>query len=166
MSDFVSKDLLPELWEEILQRHWSYLETEESIQKLEEKKKLEGKIPKQIRLKIYFKLNFLKFLSDCLKEFLCVVPHDRKFFLPETAYVLKKTILEMEEFTPFKAMAGFEAISQYANNLFTKPWRREFRTLKVSNSASEFIKDNFISFRFISFRLTQVIMCMKSYQIY
>lgn len=43
MSDFVPRDLLPDLWEEILRRHWSFLETEENIQKLEERKKLEGK---------------------------------------------------------------------------------------------------------------------------
>lgn len=27
---------------------------------------------------------------------------------------------------------GFEAISQYANNLFRKPWRKEFRCIKVN----------------------------------
>lgn len=43
MSDFVSKDVLPDLWEEILKRHWTFLETEESMHKLEERKKLEGK---------------------------------------------------------------------------------------------------------------------------
>lgn len=26
---------------------------------------------------------------------------------------------------------GFEAISQYANNLFRKPWRKEYRCIKV-----------------------------------
>lgn len=44
MSDFVPRDILPDLWEEILKRHWTYLETEESIQKIEERKKLEGNI--------------------------------------------------------------------------------------------------------------------------
>lgn len=38
MSDFVPGDL----WEEILSRHWTFLETEESPQKLEQRKKVEG----------------------------------------------------------------------------------------------------------------------------
>lgn len=61
-----------------------------------------------------------------------MVPHDRKFFLPETGHVLRRTVCELNEFTAQKAIVGFEAISQYANNLFTKRWRKEFRTLKVS----------------------------------
>lgn len=67
----------------------------------------------------------------CLKEFLCIVRHDRKFFLPETALVLKNSIRELNEFNAQKAIGAFESISQYANNLFTKPWRKEFRILKV-----------------------------------
>lgn len=109
MSDFMPRDLLPDLWEEILQRHWNYLDTEEGMQKLEERKKLEA----------------------CFKEFLSIVPHDRKFFLPETAHVLKKSIKEMDDFSAYKAMMGFESISQYANNLFTKPWRKEYRYIKM-----------------------------------
>ncbi|XP_017483556.1 PREDICTED: protein tamozhennic [Rhagoletis zephyria] len=109
MSDFMPRDMLPDLWEEILKRHWTYLETDGSIQKIEEGKKLE----------------------NCLKEFLCIVPHDRKFFLPETAHVLRKSIREMEEFNAYKAIIGFRSISHYANNLFTKPWRKEFRVLKM-----------------------------------
>lgn len=43
MSDFVTCDILRDLWGEILKCHWTFLETEESINKLEERKKLEGK---------------------------------------------------------------------------------------------------------------------------
>lgn len=43
MSDFVACDILRDLWAEILKRHWTFLETDESIDKLEERKKLEGK---------------------------------------------------------------------------------------------------------------------------
>ncbi|XP_017070264.1 protein tamozhennic [Drosophila eugracilis] len=109
MSDFVPRDLLPDLWEEILRRHWMFLETEESMQKLEERKQLEG----------------------CLKEFLCVVQHDRKFFLPETGLVLGRSVRELPDFSAQNAIVAFETISQYANNLFTKPWRKEYRTLKT-----------------------------------
>ncbi|XP_067629678.1 protein tamozhennic [Eurosta solidaginis] len=109
MSDLMPRDMLPDLWEEILKRHWTFLETDGSMQKIEEGKKLE----------------------NCLKEFLCIVPHDRKFFLPETSHVLRKSVREMDEFNAYKAIIGFRSISHYANNLFTKPWRKEFRVLKM-----------------------------------
>ncbi|KAM7342614.1 PUB and ZnF_RBZ domain-containing protein tamozhennic isoform 1-T2 [Cochliomyia hominivorax] len=109
MSDFVPRDILPELWDEILNRHWAYFFAEESMVKLEERKKLE----------------------DCLKEFLCIVQHDRKFFLPETARVLKNSIRDLENFNAQNAITAFESISQYANNLIAKPWRKEYRILKM-----------------------------------
>ncbi|EDW08997.2 uncharacterized protein Dmoj_GI19263, isoform B [Drosophila mojavensis] len=119
MSDFVPGDL----WEEILSRHWTFLETEESPQKLEQRKKVEA----------------------CLKECLSLVPHDRKFFLPETGHVLRRTVLELPNFTAQNGIVGFEAISQYANNLFTKPWRKEFRTLKTySGSYQHEVEANLI----------------------
>lgn len=57
MSDFMAQDILPKLWDEILKCHWTYFDTEESILKLEKRKKLEG---------IYNKLNF-HFLVYVLK---------------------------------------------------------------------------------------------------
>lgn len=69
--------------------------------------------------------------AGCLKEFLCVVRHDRKFFLPETGRVLRRSVRDLEDFTAQNAIVAFETISQYANNLFAKPWRKEYRTLKV-----------------------------------
>ncbi|KAH8394625.1 hypothetical protein KR222_000300 [Zaprionus bogoriensis] len=119
MSDFVPCDL----WDEILQRHWTFIEAEESIKKLEERKKLEA----------------------CLKEFLSVVPHDRKFYLPVTGHVLRRTVCELDGFTAQNAIVGFEAISQYASNLFTKPWRKEFRVLKTySGSYQHEVESNLI----------------------
>lgn len=59
-----------------------------------------------------------------------MIQPDRKFFLPVTAQVLKVS-LKMKDFSACKALIGFESISQYANNLFTKPWRKEYRTIKV-----------------------------------
>lgn len=70
-------------------------------------------------------------LSALLKKFLCVVPHNRKFFLPETFSVFKRTVTQMKDFSVVKMLNGFESISQYANNLFTKPWRKEYRTIKT-----------------------------------
>lgn len=143
---------IPELWEEILKRHWAYLETEENLQKLEERKRLEGKYNAillcllmpfsspfhqhkynltNFRLCIVSKILFL----GCLKDFLCIVRHDRKFFLLETLNALSKLTDEMRksDFNINRFISAFEAISQYATNLFTKPWRKEFRILKVSN---------------------------------
>lgn len=42
MSDVMPRDILSELWQEILKRTWQYMETEESPEKWEERKKLEG----------------------------------------------------------------------------------------------------------------------------
>ena len=103
------RDPLEELWKEILEIHWRYLETEESMKKIDERKILEGR----------------------LKEYISVVSHDRKFFLPETEHVLRKSITQMKDFSAFKSADWFESISHYANNLFTKPWRKEYRVIKV-----------------------------------
>jgi spermatogenesis-associated protein 2 len=109
------RDPLEGLWKEILDLHWNYLELEESLKKIDERKKLEGR----------------------LREYISIVPHDRKFFLPETEHVLRVSITQMRDFSAFKGAIGFESISQYANNLFTKPWRKEYRVIKV-----EYIKFN------------------------
>lgn len=76
---------------------------------------------------------FTIFRSDELKDFLSMVQHDRKFFLTETAHVFKQSVLQMDDFSAYKALMGFEAISQYANNLFRKPWRKEYRSIRVRN---------------------------------
>ena len=68
---------------------------------------------------------------DRINAFLSIVPNGRKFFLSQTGEVLKKSIEGMNHFDAQNAMNAFESISQYANNLFTKPWRKEFRILKV-----------------------------------
>lgn len=99
--------------------------------------------------------------AGCLKEFLSIAPHDRKFFLPETAQVLKKSISEMDNFTAYKAMNGFESISQYANNLFTKPWRKEYRVIKVTHICS-YINQ----YLMILFRCIPAFTIMKSNQIF
>lgn len=100
---------LSNLWKEILELHWNYLEIDESLKKIDERKKLEGR----------------------LREYISIVPHDRKFFLPETEHVLRASIVHMKDFSAFKGAIGFESISQYANNLFMKPWRKEYRVIKV-----------------------------------
>lgn len=77
------------------------------------------------------KLELRSKLELLLKDLLSLVSQDRKFYLPETIHVLKRSVSEMDEFTAYKAALGFDAISQYANNLLAKPWRKEYRTIKV-----------------------------------
>lgn len=43
MTDYVIRERLLELWRQIEMTHLSYLQTEESPDKLDERKKLEGK---------------------------------------------------------------------------------------------------------------------------
>lgn len=100
----------PNLWNEILRLHWDFLDSEEDSTKLEKRKNLEA----------------------CIVDFLSVVPHDRKFFLPETSRILKESILQMNNFSAHNAVQGFESISEYANNLCSKSWRKEYREIKVS----------------------------------
>lgn len=69
--------------------------------------------------------------SGLLTEFLCLVPRNNKFYLPETVTVFKRTVTETKDFSIVKMLNGYESISQYANNLFTKPWRKEYRTIKM-----------------------------------
>ncbi|EDS34704.1 conserved hypothetical protein [Culex quinquefasciatus] len=59
------------------------------------------------------------------------MPHSQKFMLLQTVQVLQSSIAKMEDFSAYKASIGFEAISQYANNLFTKPWRKEYKVIKM-----------------------------------
>ncbi|XP_013109411.2 protein tamozhennic [Stomoxys calcitrans] len=110
MANFELKYKLSKMWDETLRLHNTYcLEIEDSIQKLEILRKLEG----------------------TLKKLLCMVQQDRKFLFPETLSVLKQSIKELHQFNGDKAISAFEAINQYATNLLTKPWRKEFRTIKL-----------------------------------
>jgi hypothetical protein len=139
MASYV-RDPLEELWKEILQIQWRYLETEESMKKIEERKVLEGR----------------------LKEYISVVPHDRKFFLSETEHILRKSITQMKDFSAFKGADGFESISHYANNLFTKPWRKEYRVIKVNVVFSSSRIDPLLSVFLFCFRCTRDFISMKS----
>lgn len=56
---------------------------------------------------------------------------------------LNSSIAKLEDFSAYKAAIGFEAISQYANNLFTKPWRKEYKVIKVRTIRSVLILTQF-----------------------
>lgn len=51
--------------------------------------------------------------------------------LASTGHVLRQSVNCLKDFSANDAGMGFESISQYANNLFIKPWRKEYRVIKV-----------------------------------
>lgn len=102
-------DVIGKLYNEILKVHWKFLDAEESMEKLDLRRQLE----------------------ELIVQYICNMPHDRKFLLIPTVQVLQSSIAKMEDFSAYKASIGFEAISQYANNLFTKPWRKEYKVIKM-----------------------------------
>ncbi|CAH0392215.1 unnamed protein product [Bemisia tabaci] len=97
------------LQHEIDRLHLLYLETDESPRKIEQRKKLEGYI----------------------REYLYLVPHDRKFCFEETKHVLRRSVECKENFSAYKASNAWSALAVYAENLLAQPWRKEFRQVKL-----------------------------------
>ncbi|CAH1955393.1 unnamed protein product [Acanthoscelides obtectus] len=102
------QDRLDELWLELERCHLSYLELEESPEKIEQRNKLE----------------------EIIYEFLCIAPHRHKFCYAETEEVLQMSASRKKDFSAYKASTGFAAIQLYAGNLLSQPWRKEYRTIK------------------------------------
>lgn len=70
-------------------------------------------------------------ISDYINDYLCQVPHNRKFGFGQTAEVLYNSASCNKDFSGYRAALGWDAIGRYAANLITKPWRREYRKIKV-----------------------------------
>ncbi|KAJ6644543.1 Protein tamozhennic [Pseudolycoriella hygida] len=98
------------IWETLYELHWDYIQTEENSTDLLLKKDK---------------------LKNCIQEFLSTTAPDRKFYLPETIDVLRRSIQKHPHFDAYAASAAFDAIAQYANNLLTKPWRAEYKLIKT-----------------------------------
>ncbi|XP_018567680.1 protein tamozhennic [Anoplophora glabripennis] len=98
-----------ELWQEIEKCHLSYLEMEESPEKIEQRNKLE----------------------EYIHNFLCVATHSQKFMFQETQEVLQRSASNKKDFSGYKAATGFNAIQLYAGNLLSQPWRKEYRQIKT-----------------------------------
>lgn len=69
-------------------------------------------------------------LLGFIREFLCIVPHSRKFVLRETLQVLHKSA-GLQNFSGYRAALAWNAIARYAANLLTQPWRKEYKEIKV-----------------------------------
>ncbi|XP_031358968.1 protein tamozhennic isoform X2 [Photinus pyralis] len=102
-------DRLRELWQQIGSLHLSYLEMEESPNKLKQRNVLEG----------------------IIHEYLCLAPHNQKFMFRETADVLHRSASTKKDFSGYKATLGWNAIAMYAANLVTQPWRNEYKQIKL-----------------------------------
>ncbi|TRY62030.1 hypothetical protein TCAL_09093 [Tigriopus californicus] len=103
-----SMALTAELWLKIDQLHLNYLRAEENTKKFDIRKKLEGYI----------------------HQYLCLVPHERKFCNPLTAQVIYESARWVPDFSALKAAQAFEALETYAANLINQPWRPEFKEVK------------------------------------
>ena len=70
--------------------------------------------------------------SGYIKDFLCLVPHRLKYVFRETSDILHRSAETMKDFSGYRACTAWSAISLYAANLLAQPWRKEYRTLRVS----------------------------------
>ncbi|XP_073953895.1 uncharacterized protein [Choristoneura fumiferana] len=104
-----ARERLPALWRRIEDAHYSYLETDDSPEKLQQREKLEGYI----------------------MEYLSIVPHECKFGLAETGKVFQRTVTELSQFSAYRAGLGWAALARYAANLLAQPWRVEYRVLRL-----------------------------------
>jgi hypothetical protein len=74
------------------------------------------------------------FFKGYIKEYLCLVPHDRKFSFLETADVLHRSATHKEDFSGYRAASAWNSIGMYASNLLAQPWRKEYREMKVGTA--------------------------------
>ncbi|CAG0918427.1 unnamed protein product [Notodromas monacha] len=65
-----------------------------------------------------------------IEDFLSVTPHESKFSFPVIAEMFGAG-LRREEFNGSKFTSAWEQLSKYAMNLLSRPWRTEYRTLKM-----------------------------------
>lgn len=97
-----------DLRKKIHQSHLSYLNMEDTPEKLELKSKLEGLI----------------------FDFLSLVPHSRKFSCLDVANCFNQTIIDKgRDFSALDASISFEKLEKYATNILRHPWRKEFNVI-------------------------------------
>ena len=76
----------------------------------------------------------IRFIIELLQRVVAVTPHEFKFRHSGVGSVLESSVQQVPHFDGFTAAAAFEALASYAANLIVQPWRREYRTIKVSCS--------------------------------
>lgn len=98
---------IEDLRHKVHQCHLSYLNMEDTPEKLELKSKLEGLI----------------------FELLSLVPHHRKFNSLDVANCFNQTVMDKRDFNALDAALSFEKLEKYAANILRHPWRKEFNTI-------------------------------------
>lgn len=72
-----------------------------------------------------------------MKEYLCLVTANQRFYSPTTKAVLYTSILRRsEQFSPNRFRHAWEMLATYAANLLGQPWRKEFNEIRVSLTIS------------------------------
>jgi len=116
----VNLELINNLWLQIDKVHLSYLQTEESLQRIEQKKKLEA----------------------YMKEYLCMVASNQRFYFATTKDVLYTSILRRNvptaNFSLSKFCHAWEMLGMYAANLIGQPWRKEFKEIRLYSGAYKY----------------------------
>ncbi|RWS29824.1 uncharacterized protein B4U80_09515 [Leptotrombidium deliense] len=87
--------------------HLSYLNRDDTPDKLDHKTKLEALI----------------------LEYLSIVSNSHKFCHVEVAECLSESVTRNPNFSAYKAAIAFEVVEKFAVNLLMKPWRKEFRVI-------------------------------------
>jgi hypothetical protein len=103
-----TEDKTADLWLRIDQLHLNYLKSENNTKKLDIRKKLEGYV----------------------RQYLFLVPQDRKFCSNLASEIIWQSARWIPNFSALKAASAFEAIEKNAANLINQPWRKEFKTIK------------------------------------
>lgn len=70
-------------------------------------------------------------LDGALENYLSVTPHERKFQFATSLEVFSKG-LSVVPFNPQAFLFAWDHMAQYAANLLSRPWRPEYKTIKVS----------------------------------
>ncbi|XP_032786556.2 LOW QUALITY PROTEIN: uncharacterized protein LOC116923801 [Daphnia magna] len=113
----VNLEIINDLWMQIDKLHLSCLQTEESPQRIEQKRKLKG----------------------FMKEYLCLVTSNQRFYSTTTKAVLYTSILRRsEQFSPNRFRHAWEMLATYAANLLSQPWRKEFNEIRLYSGAFKY----------------------------
>ena len=64
-------------------------------------------------------------------DYLAISTISRKFVFQQVLDVLERSINNKPDFSAHNAACAFDSLGQYAVNLISQPWRREYREVKV-----------------------------------
>lgn len=71
------------------------------------------------------------YFLEYIKEYISLIPHKEKFSHPIFHEVLRHSVQKSNPFSATDTAEAWIAISTYASNLYTEPWRTEYREIRV-----------------------------------